>query len=477
MQLISEFIIGLEQSIRVALRLVNDNGRGICFVTDNSGLLVGVVTDGDIRRALLRGTLLDEPVSTAMNSNFISLNVSTSDRVIRETFTSTLKLIPLCDDLGRVVDVADVHRSRRIPILEPQLTGNELEYVTECIKSNWISSQGEYVTRFEKMFESMHPGMHALCVSNGTVALHLALVSMGIKAGDEVLVPDITFAATINAVLYCNATPVICEIDPASWCIDVGEAAKLVTSKTKAILPVHLYGQVCHIENLKDFAKLNQLILIEDCAEALGSSWMGEVVGTFGDASIFSFFGNKTISTGEGGMILFKDIEIYKKAKILRDHGMAPSRRYWHESIGFNYRLTNLQAAIGVAQMERLPNILRKKREIALMYSTGLENVATIRKFPLNQDNVIHSNWLYTILLDEKVDRDALITRLMNRGIDTRPVFYPLHEMPPYKAFKRSEILHNSKCISKHGISLPSSTTLEKEEIDYVIRVLSDELN
>ena len=467
MSLFDGLILESNQTIRNAMQLLDKNARGILFVIENKRL-IGVATDGDIRRALLAGLNLDSNIKCAMNSEFIALPVSADDALIRKTFNSELRIIPLCDASGNLVDIADVQRSHRIPLLEPDLSGRELEYVTECIQTNWISSQGAYVLRFEEQFEEMHPSSYALAVSNGTVALHLALHALGIGEGDEVIVPDVTFAATINAVLYCNATPVLCEIDPDTFCIDVEEAEKLITNKTRAIIPVHLYGQPCNMDALGDLALKYNLLVIEDCAEAIGSRWGDKPVGIFGDAATFSFFGNKTISTGEGGMLLFRNKEVYEHAKILRDHGMTPGKKYWHDQIGFNYRLTNIQAAIGVGQMERLDLILEKKRTIANQYSKMLKNVQGIYKLPKNIPLTQNSNWLYTIILDRNIDRNAVIVDLLDSGVESRPVFYPLHSMPPYKECKRSHSLVHSDHLAISGISLPTPVSLTHEEINYI---------
>jgi len=474
MKSLNELIVRSDQSIRDAMNTIARNERGICFVVEVDNILIGVITDGDLRRALLKGHSLDSNIKEAININFISLHFSSQPDLIRRTFTKTLKLIPLCDEAGKLVDVADFQRSHRIPLLEPDLTGRELEYVRDCIETNWISSQGNYVHRFEAQFEEMHSGMHAIAVSNGTVALHLALHGLGIGSGDEVIVPNFTFAATINAVLYCQATPVLCEIDPLTMCIDVGEAEKLISSKTKAIIPVHLYGQSCDMDAILSLSQRHNLLTIEDCAEAIGSTWKEKPVGMFGDASIFSFFGNKTISTGEGGMVLIKNLEIYKQARILRDHGMHLERKYWHEHVGFNYRLTNLQAAIGVAQMERLNQIVKKKRKIADLYSSSLNELAKVIQLPTIKDQSIHSNWLYTVILRHEVDRDQVLLQLLEAGIEARAVFYPLNQMPPYNKFKTSENVCHSIRASRSGISLPSSVSLIEEEINYVADMLKN---
>ena len=464
------------KTIREAMEVIDAFAKRTCFVTENKKL-VGVATDGDIRRALMNGIVLGNQISSAMNKTFVAHPITADDNIIRSSFSSRIKLIPLLGENGEVLDVADSSGNYLISVLEPFLGGNERDYVKDCIDTNWISSQGKYVSRFEEMFEQMHPNTCAIAVSNGTVALHLALAVLGVGEGDEVIVPDLTFAATINAVLHCRATPVICEINPDSWCIEPGEVEKLINSKTKAIIPVHLYGQPCDMDRLVDIALRYDLFLVEDCAEALGSEWKGKVVGTFGDAAIFSFFGNKTISTGEGGMILFRDPEVGRKSKIMRDHGMSPSKRYWHEVIGYNYRLTNLQAAIGVAQMERFETILDHKLRIADIYKKYLANVQSIVQLPQTTEHLVHSNWLFTIRLAEDIDRDKVIKKMLERGVDTRPVFYPMHQMPPYKQYPKSSSLENSSNISQSGISLPTSVKLTERKIENISSSLLQVLN
>lgn len=475
MDKIEELIVEAHQTIGEALQVIDRNARGICLVTE-TGKLVGVASDGDIRRGLIRNANLERPIREVMNRSFTALPVQSSEKQIRQNFSTRFRLIPLLNEVGKVVDVADVQRSHRIPVLEPHLSGNELEYVLDCVSSNWISSQGAYVHLFEKMFEEMHPGTQALAVSSGTTALHLALEALGLKEGDEVIVPNLTFAASINAVLYCRATPVLCEIDPVTWCLDTEEAEKMITPHTKVIMPIHLYGQVCQMDKIRDLAQSYQLLMIEDCAEAIGSQWRKQQVGTFGDAATFSFFGNKTISTGEGGMVLFRDPKVLQRARLLRDHGMMPGKHYWHEVVGFNYRLTNLQAAVGVAQLERFSSILGKKRQIAATYSENLTSVEGILQLPDENSEVFHSNWLYTVILTDNFDRNKIMKELLYHGIDTRPVFYPLHQMPPYQGYRTSEKLEHSIRISQQGLSLPSSASLKEEETDYVSKMLQQVL-
>jgi perosamine synthetase len=266
-----------------------------------------------------------------------------------------------------------------IPIMEPDLSGNEKEYLIDAVDSGWVSSKGKYVDQFENDLAIFHNVDFALAVSNGTVALHLALVSLGIGSGDEVIVPNLTFASSVNSIIHAGASPVLADVNAETYNIDCENLEKYITPKTKAIMPVHLYGNPCDMDEIHQIAKKHHLLVIEDNAEGLGSKYRGKLTGTFGDAGTFSFFGNKTITTGEGGAIIFQDKKAYEHAKVLRDHGMSPAKRYWHEYIGFNYRLTNIQAAIGCAQLERISDFLENKKAIVERYMIGLSSIKSIQ--------------------------------------------------------------------------------------------------
>lgn len=465
-------------SINQALVALNESGLGTLFVLDESQKVVGLLTDGDVRRALIAGEPLDKQVQEVMNREFVSLHVNTDNSLILEKISEKVKVIPLVDDENRLVDYASIHKIRRIAVASPLLNGNELAYVTDCIKSSWISSQGKYVRGFEKQFSEYHNGMAALAVSNGTVALHLALVALGIGEGDEVIVPDLTFAASVNAILYTGATPVLIDIEEDTWNIDTNKLQECLTSKTKAIMPVHLYGAPCDMDSIMAFAAKNNLFVVEDCAEALGSYYKGKPVGTFGDAATYSFFGNKTITTGEGGMLLFKDAKVAQKAMVLRDHGMSKDKRYWHEFVGYNYRLTNLQAAVGVAQFERLEQFVKAKRKIA---NTYIDTLAKFKFFstPFDTQEYLNSYWLFTFLVKEDAPfgRDDLMEYLNEQGIETRPVFYPMHQMAPYQSYGSKEDLQVSARVSSRGISLPSSVNLTELELTHICKALTNFMN
>ncbi|HRT84544.1 MAG TPA: DegT/DnrJ/EryC1/StrS family aminotransferase [Bacteroidales bacterium] len=358
--------------------------------------------------------------------------------------------------------------SQFIPVSEPSITQKEVDYVADAVKSGWVSSHGEYLLEFEERFADFIGTRYAVSNCNGTVALHLALLVLGIKSGDEVIVPDLTFVATANAVSYTGAKPVFVDIERNSWCIDPCDIERAITEKTKAIIPVHLYGHPANMDDIVAIAKKHSLYIIEDCAEAHGAEYKGIKVGSFGDLSAFSFYGNKVITTGEGGMITTDNEEYYRKAKYLRDHAMSEEKRYWHTDIGYNYRMTNIQAALGVAQLERIQEILEKKRQIFEWYHKCLSNVSDI---VLNPETSWAKNifWMVSIVLTHATNnkRDDLMLKLKNDGIETRPFFYPLSDMPMYTTHRKTDtsVAHY---ISERGINLPSSAKLTFEDVEYV---------
>lgn len=466
---IKELLLTDSANLKDALALIDTNAQGICFVVNPQKKLVGLLTDGDIRRAILNGVKLEAPVKEIMQKQFTFFSINTPQNIVQEKLSHSIRHIPLVDENNIPVDYASFSRLHRTPIMQPLLNGNELAYVSDCIKTGWISSQGAYVKRFEKEFAAYCGAEYAVAVSNGTVALHLALDALGIGTGDEVLVPDLTFAASINAIIYTGATPVLVDVDRVTWTISVEDIEKNITPKTKAIMPVHLYGHPSHMDEIMAIAKKHKLIVVEDAAEAIGSLYKGKHVGTFGDAATFSFFGNKTITTGEGGMVFFKTKEAYEKAVVLRDHGMSKTKKYWHEYVGFNYRMTNLQGALGCAQLERIHEFVECKRSLAKQYN---EILSAFRHFELPPEEswAKCGFWLYTAILSEKAEltRDQLIEKMLKNGVETRPVFYPLHEMPPYKNYPTKSDFKNALHISQQGISFPSSVNITKEEIDNI---------
>jgi perosamine synthetase len=356
----------------------------------------------------------------------------------------------------------------RIPIYKPNLSGKERDYVNRCLESSWISSKGEFVDRFERDFEGYTGARHAVSVCNGTVALHLALMALGLGPGDEVIVPTLTYIASVNAIVYSGATPVFVDSLRDTWQIDPADVKKKITPRTKAILCVHLYGHPCDLASLRKIADAHHLFLVEDCAEALGARFEDQHVGSFGEIATYSFYGNKTITTGEGGMVTANDPKTAERARHLKGQGLARNREYWHDVIGYNYRMTNICAAIGVAQLERITNVLTQKRELAGWYKAGL--TATVYKLQPEAKNVRHSYWMISILVPNSRDRDPLREFLANKGIETRPLFYPIHTMPMY--CKAQESFTVAEDLASCGINLPSFPDLTESEVTYICDAL-----
>lgn len=355
----------------------------------------------------------------------------------------------------------------RIPLYQPDLSGNERRYVLECLDSTWISSIGDFISRFERAVGAATGAKHAIAVCNGTVALHLAVHSLGIGCGDEVVVPTFTYISSVNTIAQTGATPVFAESRTSDWTLDVQDVERCITPRTKAIMAVHLYGAPCDLLSLRRLADAKGCHMVEDCAEALGTSIGGRHIGTVGDAGTFSFFGNKTVTTGEGGMVITNQDELGARMRLVKGQGQSLTRRYWHEVLGFNYRMTNIEAAIGVAQMERLSDILARKRAIARRYRDLLNDVPVT--FQSLAPAVESSHWLVSLLVPEGCDRDAVMSRMTEHGVDTRPVFHCAHQMPMYNTGQAFPIAEN---ISKRGLSLPSYPTISDDELLIVASAL-----
>jgi len=462
-----------DASIRDAITAIGANVLGIVFVVDADDRLVGTATDGDIRRGLLQGKTLDDRIDGVMLADCVALPVTTPPEDVIASFSKKIRVIPLVDEHRRVKDYATPYKHHRIPVASPNLDGRELEYVIEAVRSGWISSRGRYIREFEHGFAEYVGAPHAIAVSNGTVALHLALVAHGIGPGDEVIVPDLTFAATINVVLHAGATPVIVDVDRHTWNIDPERVAAAITPRTKAIMPVHLYGQPADMDALEALADKHGLMIIEDAAEALGSEWRGRKVGGLGHSAGFSFFANKTITTGEGGMLTVQDDAVAARARQLRDHGMNTEKRYWHDFVGFNYRMTNLQGAIGVAQLERVEGLVGQKITLAGWYRERLSGLDAL-ELPVELPDTVNSNWAFSIVFKDygaAGSRNEVMAQLARSGVETRPLFYPLHVMPPYRTYPAGPLTVSQE-LSDRGLTLPSSVNTTLDEVDYVCECL-----
>lgn len=355
-----------------------------------------------------------------------------------------------------------------IPVYQPSLNGKEKVYVNDCLDSGWISSKGKYVTLFEEAFAHYINVRYSAAVCNGTVALHLALVALGVGPGDEVIVPTLTYIASVNAIIYTGATPVFVDSLPDTWQMDPEDVRRRITPRTKAIMAVHLYGHPCDMAALRSIADEHRVFLVEDCAEALGSRYQGQHVGTFGDISTFSFYGNKTLTTGEGGMIVTNDKTLYERVLHLKSQGLAKYRQYWHDIVGYNYRMTNICAAIGLAQLEQVDTVLTRKRQLADTYKELLKD--TVYKVHPEVGDVFHSYWMVSILVPQVEQRDSVREHLAQAKIETRPVFYPVHTMPMYS--QKYQLHKVAEDIGWCGINLPSYPGLTEEQVEYICKTL-----
>lgn len=355
-----------------------------------------------------------------------------------------------------------------IPVYQPSLGEREKRYVNECLDSTWISSKGKYLGLFEDSFKRYTGSKHATAVCNGTVAVHLAMLTLGLEPGDEVIVPTFTYIASVNPILYEGATPIFVDSERASWQIDPADVERKITSRTRAIMVVHLYGHPANMKAIMDIARRHNLFVIEDCAEAFGARIDGQHVGTFGDIATFSFFGNKTVTTGEGGMVVTNDATLIERAIHLKGQGLAMHRTYWHDAVGYNYRMTNMCAALGLAQMERADEIVERKLALAAEYHRLLQSVS-VEPHRASRPDVLHSYWMYSVLVPEG-QRDTIMDALLRDGIETRPTFYPAHTMPMFS--KRYERHRVAEEIARRGINLPSWPDLQLEQVEFIVASL-----
>jgi perosamine synthetase len=363
--------------------------------------------------------------------------------------------------------------SIRIPVYRPSLGNLERTYLLDAFDSGWISSRGEYVGRFERAFAEFVGSPYATSVCNGTVALHLALVALGIGPGDEVIVPSLTYVASVNTIVQVGATPVLADSLRDSWQVDPADVERRITARTRAIMAVHLYGQPSDMDALERIAHRHDLLIVEDCAEAFGARIGDRHVGTFGDAATYSFFGNKTLTTGEGGMVVARDEKVMQRMTLLKNQGVSPTREYWHDEPAYNYRMTNLAAAIGLAQLERAPELLRRKRDLADRYRELLGGLPV--ELHAEQSGTVHSFWMIGMLVDTPQRRDPLRRALARQGIETRPLFHPSHTLPMHARFGHGDY-EVAEDLASRGINLPSWPELADDELRTVCEALRGEL-
>ncbi|MFA6230596.1 MAG: DegT/DnrJ/EryC1/StrS family aminotransferase [Rhodanobacter sp.] len=361
---------------------------------------------------------------------------------------------------------------KRISVAQPKLAGNERKYVLDCLDTNWISSNGKYIGAFEESFARFCGVSYGIATNNGTAALHLALVALGLQPGDEVIVPTVTYIATANAVRYCGATPVLVDVGADMMNIDPSAIEAKITPQTRGIIPVHLYGHPAEMDAINEIAYRHGLWVVEDAAEAHGAKFQGRRVGGLSTCAAFSFFGNKIVTTGEGGMVTTNDAELAARLRLYRGQGMDLQRRYWFPVIGYNYRMTNIEAAIGLAQMEGIDTALAERQRLAEWYGDALSGLRGSIILPVRQVWADEVYWMYNIFLREGAGerRDAVMRKMDEMGIETRPVFYPMHVMPPYQESASYPV---ADLWSPRGINLPTHQDLTREDVQRVAESLA----
>ncbi len=359
-----------------------------------------------------------------------------------------------------------------IPVYEPWLGEVEAAYVLDAVTSGWISSLGRYVTEFEQAFADYCGASFGISTTSGTTALHLALYAVGLGPGDEVIVPALTFIASANSVAYTGAKPVFADVDLETWNILPSEIERLRNEHTRAIVPVDLYGHPADMDAIMAIASERDIFVLEDAAESHGAHVGNRRTGSIAHASAFSFFANKTITTGEGGMLTTNDEMLAARLRTLRDHAMPPDNRYWHDEVGFNYRMTNLQAAVGLAQMKRIDEFIARKRQIADLYRSRLSEIPGLI-LPVEREGYTSIFWMVSVVLTDEyaIARDDLIVALRERGIDSRPFFHSLDTLPPYHS---DTPLPNAKYLSQRGLNLPSSPRLMNDQVHIICDVLEE---
>ena len=470
---IKKISVDSEATIRDVMKAIGNGVVGASLVVDDAGKLISLVTDGDLRRALLAGHGLETKISLLELYFPVVANVQDSADEVSGKFSEKVRILPVINSEGIVVDIHFYDKRTNIAVAKPYLNEDEIELVNECIVTGWVSSGGKFVTQFEQEMARFCGVKYAVTCSSGTTALHLLLVAAGICAGDEVIVPSLSFIATANAVSYTGAKPVFVDSEQQSWNIDPELIESRITEKTRAIIPVHLYGLPADMKPILEIANRHGLMVFEDCAESHGARYKGAQTGSLANAGVFSFFGNKIITTGEGGMIVTDDDALASQCRLLRDHGMSPERRYWHPVIGFNYRMTNIQAALGVAQLGKIQHILDRKKEIARLYMQGFSQIQGIT-LPTENEFFENVYWLFTILVDEQVfgmTRDKIMEVLSENRIDSRPIFPPMHKQPVYD---HGEVLPVCETISASGISLPSSVDISNDDINRICNLFKN---
>jgi perosamine synthetase len=450
----------------VAAEQALNNGVGAVLVVDGVGKVLGEATLDTIRAAIRDGAHLKDARITASM-------IPAATRSKTGTAPAGRRLVGIVSDDGTLLEAEVKHNAQFVPVAEPLLSALEFRNLTDAFLSTWISSTGQYIRDFECKFAKSHGMAEGIAVSNGTVSLHLALAALGIGPGDEVIVPDFTFAATINTVIHVGATPVIVDIDRETWSMSLEGLERAITPRTRAVIPVHVFGRPAPMVEIAQIAEKHGLYIIEDCAEAHGATVAGKFVGEHSHVASFSFFANKILTTGEGGICLTNDVILAQRLRTLRDHGMNPQRRYWHDEPGFNFRMTNLQAAIGCAQIDRFEEILDIRRDVEARYREKLARFPDVI-MPVEADSRSEPVAWFACALVPSDKRAALIDACKARDIDLRPFFNALSVMPAYRKWARPCPVSTE--ISACGINLPTSHRIDEAVMDALVEAFANVL-
>ena len=366
---------------------------------------------------------------------------------------------------------------KKINVCEPLITKNAKKYINDCIDSEWISSAGKYLEDFEKKWSNYCGAEEGIAVTNGTSALQVAFKSLNLKPGDEVIMPSFTIISCATAIIEAGGKPILVDCYPDTWCLNIEQMKEKINNRTKAILVVHMFGHPAEMDPVMKIVKRHNLYLVEDAAEAHGATYNNKRVGSFGDLACFSFYANKLITTGEGGMVLSNNKKLTKKIRSLRNLSFRSDRRFYHTEIGYNYRLTNMQAAIGISQIENLENHIDIKRKNTFLYNNIIRKMDLPLRLPSENENSKSVFWMYGVVLkNKKLNAKILAEKLENRGIETRPLFLGMHQQP---VLKKMKLFNNEKFpvteeLSRFGLYLPSGLKLNKKKINFICNVLKD---
>lgn len=461
-------------TIREAMEYINKSGIRIVLVVDENKKLLGVATDGDIRRALLAGKDFASPIKEIMITNPIVAKEGTpATKLLEIMLERGIQEIPIVDSKGILLDIALLPELKSIPLSSPDITHKEVEVINQVLSTPYLSI-GPKIQEFEKKIANYVGTKYAIAVNSGTSGLHLCVKSLNIKDDDEVITTPFSFISSANCMIFERAKPIFVDIDEDTLCMDTSKIEEKITEKTKAILPVHIFGHPCDMEKIMEIAQKYNLWVIEDACEALGAEYKNKKVGTFGNAAVFAFYPNKQITTGEGGIIVTNDENIAKLCQSMRNQGRDEGDSWLvHSRLGYNYRMTEISAALGIVQMERIDDILKKRQEIAELYNARLIKIDGI-KIPYVIPNIKISWFVYVIRLDDKrfcrEERDTVIQKLKERGVVVRDYFPPIHLEPFYVnmfGYKEGNFPITEK-VSSLTIALPFYNNLNEEQIDYI---------